>query len=196
MKSWTRFQTKTGLTLVETMVASFLAVLVVGIIFAIFSGGNDLWEIKRTQADLQGQARTALDQMTAELKQTTKTGSPPLPSAASPNLRYQAIDTIDFCLPTKDINNVTVLDANGVIVWDINNRITYQYDAGQKQLIRIFGGNQNILANSVSAVQFLNSTLDNSLNSNEFKIILTISKTTPRRRTLNTTVTSTIKLRN
>jgi prepilin-type N-terminal cleavage/methylation domain-containing protein len=184
-----------GFTLVEVLMASFIGAMVIGVLFAVFSAGNDLYEVKRTQADLQGQARNALDEMSSELKQATRasnqTPSPNLFFPTSPDNR-----NIDFCLPMDLDANGYLTNTNGTIEWDTTNHIQYLYNATGRQIIRMKNGVDKTLANNVLDVRYIDITYDSSLAINELKIVLSLSKTTPHGRTMSTAATATVKLRN
>lgn len=184
-----------GFTLVEVLMASFIGAMVIGILFAIFSAGNDLYEVKRTQADLQGQARNALDEMSSELKQATRVSG----QTPSPNLFFPTTPdnrNIDFCLPLDLDANGYLTNINGTIEWDTTNPVRYVYNATGRQVVRTQNGVDRTLANNVLDVRYIDITYDNSLAINELKIVLSLSKTTPRGRTMSTATTATIKLRN
>jgi len=184
-----------GFTLVEVLVASFIGAMVIGILFAIFSAGNDLYEVKRTQADLQGQARNALDEMSSELKQATRASN----QTPSPNLSFPTAPdnrNIDFCLPFDLDANGYLTNANGTIEWDTTNHVRYLYNATGRQIVRTHNGVDKILANNVLDVRYIDISYDNTLAINELKVVLSLSKTTPRGRTMSTAATATVKLRN
>jgi prepilin-type N-terminal cleavage/methylation domain-containing protein len=184
-----------GFTLIEILIASAISTVAITMIYAVYMSGNDLWETKRYQTDIQAAARMALNEMTTELKEATKTSS----QNPSPNLSIPSVPNnkhITFCLPGDKDGDGLITDANGQIEWITNNNIQYQYIPGQKQLRRLEGGDQRVLANDVTDVQFIDNGIDGSLYLTELKIILTISKTTPRGRTLSITQSARVKLRN
>jgi hypothetical protein len=155
----------------------------------------DTWESGRLQADLQAQARVALNNMVSELRNATRTStqnpSPNLIIPSAPNNK-----NITFNLPVDKDNNGLITDANGIIEWDTNNAIQYQYIPGQEQLRRLEKGNQAILANNVSDIQFIDHGIDSSLSLNELKIILNLNKTTPKQRNISVTLSTILNLRN
>lgn len=186
---------KTGFTLIEILIAAAISTMAIGMIVAIYRSGNDLWEIKRYEIDLRAAARQALNEMTTELKEATRTStqnpSPNLVIPSTPNNKHTT-----FCLPGDKDGDGLVTDANGQIEWVTNNNIQYQYVPGQKQLRRLEGGDQRILANDVTDIQFIDNGIDSSLYLTEIRIILTLSRTTPGRRTLSVTQTARVRLRN
>jgi Tfp pilus assembly protein PilW len=196
MYGLTKLKKTKGLTFVEVVIASAIAVIVVSMIFMIYSSGNDLWETKRYQADLEAAGRQALETMTKELKQTTRTStqtpSPNINIAAAPNNK-----NIDFYLPADLNNDSYITDNNGNVEWDTNNKIQYLYTPAQKELNRLKNSTQTTtLAQDVTDIQFIDNSIDGSLYLNELKINMTITKTTPRQRNLSMTFIGLVKLRN
>lgn len=187
--------TASGLTLVEVLIASSISLTAIGIMLAIYMAGNDFWEIKRDQSDLQGQARLALARMSSELKEATRTSA----QNPSPNLNIPSTPNnkdINFYLPADNDGNGLLTDANGNIEWDTNNQMKYQYIPGQKELRRLEKGDSITLARDVSDIQFIDASIDTQLYINELRIILTLSRITENKRNITATLTSTIKLRN
>jgi len=184
-----------GFTLVEVLIASAISIVTIGLMLGIYMAGNDFWEIKKSQAELQAQARIALDQMSSELKRTTRTStqnpSPNLDIPSQPNNK-----NIDFCLPADNDGDGLITDAAGNIEWDTNSIIKYQYIPGQKELRRLENGNSRILAADVSDVEFIDANIDSQLALTELRINLTLSADTSRKRAITTTLSSTIQLRN
>ena len=184
-----------GFTLVEILVASAIFIATLGIIYGIYFSGLDIWEIGRYQAELQAQARIALNNMVSELRNATRTStqnpSPNLSIPSTPNNK-----NIYFYLPEDKNNDGLITDSDGNIEWNTNNLIEYQYIPGQKVLRRLEKDVQTILAQDVTDVQFIDIDIDPTLFINELRIILTLGKTTPRQRNISITLSSTIALRN
>ncbi len=184
-----------GLTLVEVLIASAISTVTIGLMLGIYMANSDFWEIKSTQADLQAQARIALERMSSELKAATRTStqnpSPNLDIPSHPNNK-----DINFCLPADNDGNGLITDAAGNIEWDTNSVIKYQYIPGQKELRRLVNGNIKILAADVSEVEFIDASIDSQLALTELRINLTLSADTSRKRAITTTLSSTIQLRN
>ncbi len=184
-----------GFTLVEVLIASAISMVTIGLMLGIYMAGNDFWEIKKSQADLQAQARIALTQMSSELKKATRTStqnpSPNLDIPSQPNNK-----NIDFCLPADNDENGLLIDAAGNIEWDTNNVIKYQFIPGQKELRRLEKGNIKILAADVSGVEFIDASIDSQLSITELRINLTLSMDTSHKRAITTTLSSTVQLRN
>jgi len=184
-----------GFTLVEILVVSVIFIVVLGIMYGIYISGLDVYETGSYQADLQAQARIALNYMVSELRNATRISI----QNPSPNLSIPSVPNnkqIYFYLPEDKDHDGLITDANGQIEWDTNNKIHYQYIPGQKIIRRLEKGKEIIFARDVSDVQFIDIDIDHALSINELKIILTLNKITPRHRNISVTLTSIVALRN
>jgi hypothetical protein len=103
---------------------------------------------------------------------------------------------VHFHLPEDEDGNGLITDANGKIEWDTNDSIDYQYIPGQHVLRRLEKGQQRELVQDVSDVQFIDADIDPTLSPYEVKIILTLSKVTPKQRNISITLSSIVRLRN
>lgn len=186
---------KRGFTLIEVLVASSIFVMVLGAIYSSYRAGIDLWENAESTTDLESQARQAMTTMVFELRNATRTSTQnPSPNAnitSGPNLKQ-----IDFVLPEDSNGDGYITDAAGVIEWNTSTHIQYKFIPGQKYLRRQEPGDLRVLCYDVSNIQFSDITSDSTLALNEIKIVLTLSKTTPRGRVMTFTLTSVVKLRN
>jgi len=184
-----------GFTLVEIMMAAMITTVAVGMVYAIYAAGQEAWDIKTAQADLQAQGRRAMSRMVEELRKTTRTSgqnpSPNLTIPSAPNNRQ-----VDFYLPTDKDGDGTITDANGDVEWATNNKIQYQYVPGQNWLRRLEGGDQQTLALNVLDIRFTDQGIDPTLYGDELLIDLTLEKQTKRQRTLSMTFRGVVKLRN
>jgi len=184
-----------GFTLIEVMIASFIFLMILGVLLNIYISGSEVYENNKIQADLQAQARMGLNSVVNELSNATKTTPPG--GLTFPNILIPPApgnNTITFYLPTYVLDTITLkprvsINANGIIIWN-NTPIVYQYDAGQRTLARVSSGVQTILARDVTSVQFLN------VSSTEISVVLTLSKMTPKQRNITITLSSIIRLRN
>jgi len=184
-----------GFTLIEVMIASFIFLMILGVLLNIYISGSEVYENNKIQADLQAQARMGLNSAVNELSNATKTTPPG--GLTFPNILIPSApgnNTITFYLPTYVLDTITLkprvsINANGIIIWN-NTPIVYQYDSGQRTLARVSNGVQTILARDVTSVQFLN------VSSTEISVALTLSKATPKQRNITITLSSIIRLRN
>lgn len=185
-----------GFTLVEVMVASLIFLIALGTILNIYISGSEVYENNKIQTDLQAQTRLALNFMSGELANATKTTAPI--GQSPPNISIPAApgnNTMTFYLPVFVQDPITFkprvsISAGGIIVWDSANPIVYQYNAGNRTLLRTVGGTQTVVARDVASVQFTNAS------SFEVMVALTLSKNTPRGRSISSTLSSIIRLRN
>ena len=185
----------TGFTLIEILVAFLIFIVALGIIYNIYFSGLDIWETGRYQAELQAQARTALYYMVSELRNATRIST----QNPSPNLTIPSVPNnkdIAFYLPQDLDDDGLITDANGDIEWETSNRIQYQYIPGQKEVRRLEKGVQRILTRDVTDIQFIDINVDPTLSINELRIILVLSKTTPRHRDISIRLSSIVALRN
>ena len=187
-----RRENSRGFTLVEVMVASAILAIILSMVYGIYLGGLDIWDVASYEADLQGEARNAVSSMANELMQASREPSSPHAVIPSPNPSSPstANNSVRFYLP---VENPTTGDPQ----WDLGNPIDYRLDnqtiAGRTLLVRVGDGLQKVLATDVSGIQFI---FDPNLSIYEIKIILTLSKTTPRGRLVSITSTSIVRLRN
>ncbi len=187
-----------GLTLIEILVASALGLMVIAMIYSLYASGNDLWEIKRYQTDLQAQGRQIMQSLMTELRKTTRTSaqvpSPNLIIPLSPNN-----NNITFYLPQTNNGTVATNATTGAIVWQLANPVVYLYDATNQQVLRreaVDPSGNRTIGNDVTNIQFIDNKIDGSLYLNELKIILSLLTKTPRQRTIAMTFSSIVRLRN
>ncbi|HTY44476.1 MAG TPA: prepilin-type N-terminal cleavage/methylation domain-containing protein [Patescibacteria group bacterium] len=184
-----------GFTLIELLVGMVIFLIGLGLIYAIYFSGQDIWELERTKLDMQAGARTAATQMANELRRTTRTSTQgPSPNAVIPAAPNNT--QITFYLP-RDADGDTIPDvANDLIIWNINNPIVYRYVPAQKELRRLENGIEKVLARDVTDVRFFDANIDGSLLLNEIKVVLSLGKTTAKNRTVAFSLTSMVRLRN
>ncbi|MDD5730843.1 MAG: prepilin-type N-terminal cleavage/methylation domain-containing protein [Candidatus Omnitrophica bacterium] len=188
-------RTMKGLTLVEVLVATAIGVVIMGIMITTYLSSTDLYESQNTLIDLQSRARNAIIFMTTELKNATRTSA----ANPSPNLSIPSTPNnkdIQFYVPEDKNGDGLITDSNGLIEWDTDNKIQYQYVPGLEELRRLEKGNQYKIAQNVSDIRFIDASVDSSLAINEVRIILTLSAISPRRRLFTVTQTGIVRLRN
>lgn len=186
---------KTGLTMIEVLLTAIIFIIVLEVMYGIYFSGLDIWETARFKAEIQSEARSALNYMISELRNATRTStqnpSPNLSIPSTPNNK-----SIMFYLPKDKDGDGLVTDSDGDIEWATNNQIDYQYIPGQKELRRLEKGEQKIIAEDVSGVQFIDIDIDPTLAINELKVILTLERNTPKQRNISTTLSFIVALRN
>jgi len=180
----------------EIVVVTGIFSLISGIMLSFFIQGSSIWNLITSQSDLRSSCRNAINYMSQELRKTTRTSS----EIPSPNLSIPSKpnnNSVDFYLPVDlDGNGLIINATTGLTEWDKSNKIQYQYVPGQKRLRRLEKGNQFIIANNVTSIEFEDKSINSSLYNNELKIILTLEKATVQNRTISVTLSSIVKLRN
>jgi len=190
---WIRI-TKSGFTLVETIVAGGLLVSMSLIAMLWLTGTSTLWWTSTTQAQVRSDMQQSMSRMTAELRSATRSAAGSPPNAVIPAAPGNT--TITFYLPTDADANGTIIDALGNIEWDVANPIQYNYVAASQQVQRVQAGQTIILANSVTSATFDALNTNATLLPNEVRITMTMQKPTPQGRTVSSTSIVTVKLRN
>ncbi|MCM8788083.1 MAG: hypothetical protein NC935_08575 [Candidatus Omnitrophica bacterium] len=190
-----RFFKKNSLSLIEVVISSGIIITIFFLVYNWYFSTTNLTETTKIKTELQAKARYAMQFMINELKNTTRTStqnpSPNLVIPSKPNNK-----SVHFYLPKKDSKGDINLTDDNNIEWDSDNQIKYEYIPGQKILRRLEKGNQKILANYVTDVQFIDHNIESSLALNEVKIILTLSKETKKNRNVELTLTGIVNLRN
>lgn len=184
-----------GFTLFEMLISSAIFVIALGIVYGIYVSGFDIWEAGSCQTDLQAQARIALNYMASELRNTTRTST----QNPSPNLSIPFTPdntSLTFYLPEDKDSDGLITDSDGEIEWGTANPIQYQYIPEEKELIRIDDREQEVIAGDVADVRFIDMSIDPALRIYELKIILTLTKSTPRQRNISVGLSTIVGLRN
>lgn len=172
-----------GFTLVEIMVTTFLVLLIFTALFMVLAGGRASWYTGEAQVGLNEEIRKPLLTINRELRQSRTSQISGVP--ADDNFYTQ----ITFKLPEDTDGDGDVIDASGNIEWSGN--INYALNA-DNQIIRSAPSGSSILANSIFNLQFMRP----SGNPNTIQIYIGAQKTTVTGRTLQSNITSSVKLRN
>jgi len=188
-----------GFTLVEITVAVSITILVIGMIYGMYTSSQEAWDIKSAQADMQARGRRAIADMVRELRQATRTStqtpSPNLVIPAAPN-NTQAT----FYLPkyfNSSLTNATgITNATGAVQWETGNPIQYLYVPAGSVLRRVDNSTSKNLAINVSDARFTDQGIDPTLYSNELKITFALQAKTKRQRLMSMNFTGMVKLRN
>lgn len=187
-----------GFTLIEAVVSVGIFSIISAVMLSFFIQGTALWHLVINQSDSRLVARNTMNYLTRELQNATRTSNlNPYPSRPNLVIPSKPNNTsVDFYLPVDNDGNGFIIDAIGDTEWDLNNKIQYQYVPGLKILRRLEKGNQYIIANNVSSIEFEDKSINPALNNNEVKIILTLERVIQQKRTIFITLTSIVKLRN
>lgn len=189
------FREKRGFSLAEMLMAIALFTVISSIVLIFFIQATNLWQEITSQSDLRSAARNALSFMSQELRNATRTST----KNPSPNIAINSMPnnhSIDFYLPADLDNNGSIINAIGDTEWDTSNKIQYQYVPGLNMLRRLEKGNQYIIANGVSSIEFEDHSIDSALFNNEVRIKLTLERAILLNKTVSVTAVSVVKLRN
>lgn len=186
---------RSGMTLIEVLIAGAIAVVLMTAAFVMYMTSAASFDEAQERLVMYDQARRAMNLMINELRWTTRTSSgtpsPNLSIPSSPNNKQ-----IQFHLPEDDDGDGYYTDEDGVVEWATSDTITYEYIPGLKILRRSFKGDHKTLADNVWGVSFSDIGIDPTLGTKELKIVLTLSKTTPKGKTITMTLTGMVGLRN
>ena len=189
-----RIRRRTGFTLVETMVAGGLLVSISLMAVLWLTGLSDLWWTSTTQSNVRMVSQMAVNRMVSELRSGTRTtGAASPPWAAIPAAPNNT--SVTFYLPADVDGDGLIINATGDTEWNAAP-VQYVYVPAQRQLLRIQGASQIVLANDVTAATFQDRTMDATLSSNEIRVSLTLQRTTPQQRPVAATSVEIVKLRN
>ncbi len=184
-----------GLTLVEFIVASALMGVTGMMLLTFLMRHTDFLETTVSQGDVRTRAQIAIDAIARELRHTTRAaaGSPPnLTIPAAPNNTR-----VTFYVMADQNGDGHIVDpATGDREWDTANAIQYQYVPAARQLQRVSGATTRVVASGVASAVFEDRDIDGTLAANEVRILLTLDAVTPQRRTVSTTASAIVKLRN
>lgn len=186
-----------GLSLIE----SFLVALILTALFAMttqfFIQSSQVWQAVTCESDLRHSARNAINTIAKDIKSSTRTST----NTPSPNLSIPAKPNnfnLTFFLPQDLDGNNLIINSIGNIEWNTNSgaQIKYQYNPAQRALERVQGANTTVIARDVTGVEFEDRSINNALYNDEFRVILSLTNTTPSKRIVTVTLSSIIKFRN
>ncbi len=187
-------QKREAFTLLEVLVAIGIFLMAVGIIYSGYFNTTRTGEIAQIKADLEMRGRLAMQIMSNELRQATRTStqnpSPNLTIPSSPN------NSVHFYLPLDKDGDGYITDSEGETEWDTTNQVKYQFIPGQKILRRLEKGEHTVLANNVKEARFYDHDLKSSLDLNEIEIEFTLSKNTTQNREVEVSFKGRLCLRN
>ncbi|MBU4346541.1 MAG: prepilin-type N-terminal cleavage/methylation domain-containing protein [Candidatus Omnitrophica bacterium] len=172
-----------GFTLVEILISIFIFSLVFMAMFMLLSGGQASFYTGDAQVELNQGLRNALITMNRELRQTRSTEINGVP--ADDNF----YTSVTFRVPEDVDGDGDVIDASGSMEWSGN--INYALNA-DNQIIRLVQADQSILANNISSLRFRRF----AGNLDVIQIHITAQKATALGRSLESSIMSSIKMRN
>ena len=189
-----RLRTRAGFTLVETMVTGGLLLSTSLIITLWMNGASELWWVTATQSDVRMKAQQGVQRISDELRSGTRTAPASPPNAVIPAAPNNT--QVTFYLPADLDANGTVVDAIGQTEWGVLSPIVYAYDANTRRILRTQNGTTTQIVQDVQAATFEDRTINNTLNTDEIRITITVQRLTPQRRSLQSTTVETVQLRN
>ena len=187
---------RSGFVLTELLIATGIFLAIAAVVYGTYIQGMDISNTTQIEAELNSQAKNALTRMVEELRSATRTSAQnPSPNAnivTGPNQR-----AIHFNLPADEDDDGLLTDEDGVIEWDTNNQIKFEFIRGQRDLRRHEKGDSVVFAEEVSDVEFDDVTTDSSLGITEIRITLTLSRDAANlRNPIAVTRTAVVSLRN
>jgi prepilin-type N-terminal cleavage/methylation domain-containing protein len=189
-----RINGRSGFTLIEVLMALLIFSIIGGIVLVFFIQSSNLWQMLTNQSDLRSAGRNSMAFMTQELRNATRTSSIAAVNMvipASPNNR-----SLVFCLPTDADGNGSIIDGLGNTEWDTVNPVQYNYLPLLRQVVRLAGGNQSVIANEVDDIRFEDHAIDAALYNDEIRITLTLRRTTIQNKPVSVSIINVLKLRN
>lgn len=172
-----------GFSLVEALVSVFIFSLLFAALFMVLYGGQASWYTADTQTEVNQKARRPVLTMVKELRQTRSSEIIDVPADGN---NY---NTITFKIPEDVDGDGDVIDALGRIEWSGN--INYSLNA-DNQIIRTTPSGPLVLADNISSLQFMRPVG----SSDVIQISVTAQKNTVWGRNLESTISSSFKMRN
>lgn len=165
-----------GFTLVEVLVAVLIFSFISAAIFMVLSVGKASWYTGDAEIELNQEMRKALMIMNGQLRQSSSAVISGVPA----NDNYYT--SITFKMPEG-------VDSDGSIDW--SEDINYSLNANH-QIISLNAGASSILANNITSLQFRRP----SGNPDIIEIYIIAQKNTAGGRSLQDSITSSVKMRN
>lgn len=185
--------TRKGFTLIEVLAASFILAILIGILLAVVVNVRTIFYTSDTVALLQSDARQAMSAIANELRRASK---PQI--TITQNDPVNLSDSIRYHLPL-DANGdgQPDLDGSGQTVWDTTNLVLRRNPAQLGILRKEIGVSSSIvIGRNVRRINFIDSTINPSLYSDEIQVTLELEKSDPKGITYSTALTSEINMRN
>lgn len=173
----------TGFTLVEVLITVAIFSLIFMAIFAVLTIGESSWYSGDISVELNQEIGRALLTMTRQLRQSRSTVISNVPADDT------YYNSITFKVPQDIDGDGDVINSSGNMEWSQN--ISYSLNEN-KQIIRSTASGSSILANNIFSLQFKRF----SGNDDVIQIYIIARKVTARRRSLESSIISSVKMRN
>lgn len=186
-----------GLSLIESFLVALILTALLAMTTQFFIQSSQVWQAVTSESDLRHSARNAIESISKDIRSSTRTSS----VTPSPNLSIPAKPNnfnLTFYLPQDLDGNNLIINSIGNTEWNTTAgaEIKYQYNPYQNTLERVQGVNTTVIARDVTGVEFEDRNINNALYNDEFRVVLTLSNTTPSKRVITITLSSIIKFRN
>jgi len=202
-----RIKNNYGFTLMEIIVAAVIFSILGTIAIMFFTQCESSWRQLTNESDLRSTGRNDILYMARELGNASNIAIPAVPNNNSItfNLPCNNASTSNSCTVPPAIRTFTnvndpgypyypLVDASRNTQWDTNNAIQYLISNNQLQRL-VNGAITHVISSDGSSVTFADSSINNSLNDDEIKITLTLTRTILAGKTLTLTLTGIVKLR-
>lgn len=145
-----------GFTLVELLTVAIIFLIILAAIFAVLAAGNRSWQIGATQAEVQQQARRAMDTIIRELRQASSIDQGTFAGGVSNDMiRFTTQwGTLEFALNAQNQVQRTSGGATTIIANDIAD-----------MQFQLFGGNVVYITITAQRTTVLGHLLQVALNS-------------------------------
>lgn len=150
---------RSGLTLIEIIIASLLFSIMLAAIFSLLAVSRKTWDTNESQLVVQQEVRRGLSEMVKELRQLRLSSITGVPNDGTP------YPSITFQIPETISESGTTWSSN----------IQYSLGGlGNSQILRTKDASQRVLANNISNLSFTR----NALTPDVINISLTCQKNT------------------
>lgn len=170
--------TEKGSMLLEVLVAIFIFMLLLGLVFSILATGRNAWYIEDVGIELQQELRKAMTVLARDLRQTRLSTIVGVPSTGT------WCTSIFFQKPT----GVT----SGYITWSTQNQFVLGGLNSRQLLRRVTGTPDEVIANNISALQLRRR----STSRNVIEVVLAAQKTTTKGTQISKSLSFQVKVRN
>jgi prepilin-type N-terminal cleavage/methylation domain-containing protein len=167
-----------GFTLVELMVTVVIFLLLIGAVVLVFIVGRASWGIAEAHLQVHQELRRGMDWMTEELRQG---GASTITNVPADGVWY---NTIAFRKPQDVIS--------GNVVWEDNQTQYLRGGLEGRQLLRMLGSEQMVLANDIILFQVRRQQVSPAI----VEIALEAQRTTARGNLIDANLNFQLKLRN
>jgi hypothetical protein len=168
---------KKSTVMVEAMIAIFVFLLLLGIVFTILVVGRDAWHIEDVNVELQQELRKAMVVMSEDLRQSSAT----VVFGVPPNGAW--VNAITFCKPADVVG--------GYIIWGPSTEFSLG-GLNSRQLLKKIGIDEEVIANNITSLQIRRRWISRDI----IEVVLSADKTTVKGTQITRNINFQVKLRN